>query len=233
MKPMIGITPLVDTERDSYWILTEYMKGVEMAGGIPVMLPLITDKDDIKKLASSFDGFLFSGGPDIDPKYFGEDLLPECGLILPERDAMEIALFKEVLALGKPIFGICRGLQLINVAAGGSLYQDLQTQYPITVNHRMEPPYDKVVHKVSILPDTPFAELLACEELGVNTRHHQAIKDLAPSLKEFAISEDGLIEGIYMPDKRFVAATQWHPEHAFGTDMCSEKFFQAFVDACK
>ena len=233
MKPLIGILPLVDTEKDSYWMFPGYMKGIENAGGIPVMLPLTSDKSIIHQLATQIDGFLFSGGHDIDPKLYHEEMLPECTELSPERDSMEALLFEEVLRLDKPVFGICRGLQFINVALGGSLYQDLATQYPLKADHRMKPPYNRAIHKVNILPNTPFSDIIPCTELGVNSCHHQAIKELAPCLKTGAISEDGLIEAVYMPDRKFVMATQWHPEFALNADMYSEVFFAKFVEACQ
>ena len=131
MKPMIGIVPLWDSTKNSYWMLPDYMRAVEKSGGVPVILPLTEDEAIIKQLASTFDGFLFSGGPDVHPSYFNEEVHPECGEICPARDTLEMMLFKEVLPLDKPILGICRGLQLINIALGGSIYQDLPSQYDV------------------------------------------------------------------------------------------------------
>lgn len=233
MKPVIALIPLWDSEKIRYWMRINYMKGIEMAGGIPIMLPLTSDEESIKQMASTFDGFLFTGGHDISPALYNEEILPECAELCPARDSMESLLFAEALKLDKPIFGICRGLQFINVALGGSLYQDLKTQYNPDSEHRMTKPYNRGIHNVRILSETPFEELVPQEELAVNSLHHQAIKKLAPALKEGAISEDGLIEAVYMPDKKFVLATQWHPELSLGAEMYSENFFQAFVDACK
>lgn len=233
MKPLIGITPLIDEKKDSFWMLPEYMKALEMAGALPVMLPLTDAPDMIEQIAETFDGFLFSGGHDIAPACYGEDCIPECGIAIPERDSMEHALFAKIVKTEKPILGICRGLQFLNVALGGTLYQDIAAQYPTEINHVMKQPYNQAIHKVSILPDTPFAKLISVSELGVNTRHHQAIKELAPHLKAGAISEDGLVEGVFMPDKKFVVGVQWHPEHALDAEMYSMNFFRSFVDACR
>ncbi len=233
MRPMIGIVPLWDSTKNSYWMLPDYMHAVERCGGVPVILPLTTDKAMIKQLASTFDGFLFSGGPDVHPSYFNEEILPGCGEICPARDSLEMMLFKEVLPLDKPILGICRGLQLINIALGGSIYQDLATQYDVKVAHKMEAPYNREAHKVTIASDSIFSTWIPCNELGVNSCHHQAIKDLAPGLVSCAISEDGLIEAIYMPSKKFLVATQWHPEMGLDADMYSENIFLAFIEACK
>ena len=233
MKPLIGIIPLIDEKKESFWMIPEYMKAIEVAGGLPVMLPLTSNPESIKQIADTFDGFLFSGGHDINPKYFNEESLPECGLAIPDRDNMEFALFTEIMKTEKPILGICRGLQFLNVALGGTLYQDIATQYSTKINHVMKPPYNQAMHKVSILPNTPFANLIPVSELGVNTRHHQAIKDLSPHLLPGAISEDGLIEGVYMPEKKFVVGVQWHPEHALDVEMYSMNLFRSFVDACR
>ena len=233
MRPLIGVLPLWDTTNNRSWIHSEYMNQIETAGGIPIVLPFTSDKNIIKQLAAQLDGFLFTGGPDVNPALYNEEMLPECTELCPQRDILETLLFKEVFELNKPILGICRGLQMMNVMLGGTLYQDIPTQYNFSSNHRMELPYDRAVHQINILPDTPFSALIPCTELGVNTRHHQAIKDLAPCLKAGAISEDGLIEAIYHPDKHFVMAVQWHPESAIKTQMYSDNIFKAFIKACE
>lgn len=128
MKPIVGILPLFDEKKDSYWMRPGYMKGIMNAGGIPVMLPFIENIEDIKQLSENFDGFLFTGGPDIDPTYYHEEKKENCGDLTPYRDTLESQLFKEVYALNKPILGICRGHQLLNVLCGGTLYQDLPSE---------------------------------------------------------------------------------------------------------
>lgn len=233
MRPIIGVIPLWNSTKNNWWMRTNYMTSIEAAGGIPVMLPLTSNVDVLRQIATQFDGFLFTGGHDIDPSLYNEEMLPECTTLCPARDSMESILFKEIFPLDKPIFGICRGLQLFNVLLGGSLYQDLITQHETTTDHRAQIPYDRAVHKVSIIPSTPFSEIIPCEEMGVNSRHHQAIKVLAPSLKVGAISDDGLIEAVYIPEKKFFLATQWHPELPLETEMYSANLFKAFVDACK
>ena len=233
MKPIIGVTPLWNSEKNRIWIHPEYVNRIEESGGIPVLLPLTSDRNILHQLASQLDGFLFTGGPDVNPALYNEEMIPECTELSPQRDVLEQILFEEVTQLNKPILGICRGLQIINVLLGGSLYQDIPTQYKITSEHRMELPYDRAVHSVTILPDTPFSALIPCKEIGVNSRHHQAIKDLAPALKSGALSEDGLIEAIYHPGMRFILATQWHPESAYETEMYSQNIFNAFIEACK
>ena len=230
-KPMIGILPLVDMERESYWMIPGYMKGIEAAGGIPVMLPLTTDYKIIQRLVENFDGFLLTGGQDVSPKLYGEEILSECGQINQQRDKMEQILIKQVIELDKPMLGICRGIQILNAVLGGTLYQDLPMQYSSEIDHHMTPPYDRVVHKVILNEETPLYSILNVKEIGVNSYHHQAIKDLSEKLEIAAVSEDGIIEGVYMPGKKFVLATQWHPELSYLKDENSMKIFNAFVNA--
>lgn len=182
MKPIIGILPLFDEKKDSYWMLPGYLKGIMNAGGIPVMLPFIENIEDIKQLSENFDGFLFTGGPDIDPAYYHEEKKENCGDLTPYRDTLESQLFKEVYALNKPILGICRGHQLLNVLCGGTLYQDLPSEYKSTITHRMKPPYDNKQHTVTLIEDTPLKSLLNKTILPVNSCHHQAIKELGNDL---------------------------------------------------
>lgn len=231
LRPVIGVMPLVDEERESYWILPGYMKGIEAAGGIPVMLPLTQDKAVLRSLAEFFDGFLFTGGQDVSPELYGEKILPECGRCCPERDLMESILLDSVLAFDKPVLGICRGIQILNAAMGGTLYQDISSQRPAPFDHHMTPPYNRDVHKVTLTEDSPLYAMLGVRELGVNSYHHQAVKTVSEKLKICAVSEDGLTEGLYMPDRKFVMAVQWHPEFSYTTDENSLKIFREFVKA--
>ena len=228
-KPLIGLIPLVDIGRESLWMLPGYMEGIRLAGGIPVMLPLTDDDREIGQIAEQMDGFLFTGGHDVSPEVYGEETLSVCGELCPQRDRMEEKLLKKVLSADKPALGICRGIQLINAAMGGTLYQDLSTQHPSAIEHHQTPPYDKVAHEVQIEKGTPLHALLGMERLGVNSYHHQGIKRLAPDLKVMAKADDGMIEGVYCPERRFLWAVQWHPEFSYRTDENSRKIFGAFV----
>lgn len=230
-KPIIGVTLLWDEEKNSYWMLPGYLEGLEEAGAIPIILPLAADGADIAQLADLCDGFLFTGGQDVAPQLYGEAMKPTCGELCPARDTLEQELLNRALEQDKPILGICRGLQILNVTLGGTLYQDLPTEHPSEIEHSMKPPYDQAAHTVRILPDTPLAALLQKQELGVNSCHHQAIRSLAPSLVEMARSTDDLIEAVYLPGKTFVWGVQWHPELSFRTDEDSRKMFMALVIA--
>lgn len=230
-KPVIGIVPLFDEYKDSYWMLPGYMLSIEKCGGIPIMLPLTTDKKNIKELVEYCDGFLFSGGHDVNPKLYNEKILDKCHNICKKRDEMETILFSETMKKDKPILAICRGIQLINVLLGGSLYQDLQTQKG--VNHVQKPPYDINLHKVDIIKNTPLYNLLKMDEIGVNSYHHQAIKNLAKELKPMAVSKDGLIEAVYLEDKKFIWGIQWHPEFNYLKEETSIKIIKEFISKCK
>jgi putative glutamine amidotransferase len=233
-KPMIGVVPLYDEKKESYWMLPGYMKGIEVVGGIPVMLPLSTDKETILTLAETFDGFLFTGGHDVDPNLYGERAEAVCGRPCEERDLMEAILFERAVALDKPILGICRGIQLFNALLGGTLYQDLPSQFhgEKQIVHKQNPPYDQPVHMVTIEKDSPLFTILKEELVMVNSYHHQGIKDLAEPLACAATAEDGLIEAVTMPGKRFVLAVQWHPEFLFKKDDKNLELFEAFVYSC-
>lgn len=232
-RPRIGVIPLVDGERESYWMLPGYLEGVMEAGGLPAMLPLTADRGMLEQMAEEWDGFLLTGGQDVSPALYGQQALPVCGECCRLRDDMEAGLLSLALALDKPVLGICRGIQLINAALGGTLYQDLPTQAPSHVEHCQTPPYDRPVHRVEILEGTPLYALLNKGTLCVNSYHHQAVRALAPGLRPMARSEDGLVEAVYAPGKRYVWAVQWHPEFSFRRDLDSKKLFQSFVEAAK
>lgn len=234
-KAMIGIVPLYDSEKESYWMLPGYMKAIEKVGGIPVMLPLTSDQETIISIANHFDGFLFTGGQDVNPEIYKEKVEDFCGNLCLERDSMEQILFKNIIKLDKPALGICRGIQLFNVLLGGTLYQDipLQFQGETKIVHKQNPPYDQPIHKVWIKKESSLYEIVKRESLMVNSYHHQGIKDLSSELKCAGQSEDGLIEAVYMPNKKFVLAVQWHPEFNYLGDRSSLKLFQAFVQSVK
>ena len=147
------------------------------------------------------------------------------------RDAMERRILAYALAEDKPVLGICRGIQFINAALGGTLYQDLPSQHPSDTVHRQPPPYERPVHNVAVCADTPLHRCLGVSALPVNSLHHQAVKDLAPGLEPMAAAPDGVIEALYRPGSRFLWAVQWHPEYSFRAEEASRKIFRAFVAA--
>lgn len=231
-KPTIGVMPLIDSEKESYWMLPGYMEGIIEAGGIPVMLPLTADEDMMERLVSMCDGFLLTGGQDVSPELYGGEKLESCGETCMLRDKMEMLLLKKAIRDDKAVFGICRGIQFMNAALGGTLYQDLPSQKPSEVEHHQTPPYDRSVHQVMIVENTPLHGLLKKKVLDVNSYHHQAVKELAESLQAMAYSTDGLVEAVYMPGKKFIQAVQWHPEFSYKVSEDSRKIFQEFVRCC-
>lgn len=233
MKPVIGIVSLYDEQKESYWMLPGYAQGLEQAGAAPLVLPLTEDREALERYAALCDGFLFPGGHDLDPGLYGEEKSEACGLVCPERDNMEKLFFPLALETGKPILGICRGIQLINALLGGSLYQDLPTQRPSQVEHHGQPPYDQVIHTVTVERDSPLYDAVGAEKIGVNSYHHQGIKELGRGLRAAALAPDGLAEAVWLPGHKFLLAVQWHPEFAYKTDENSRKIFHAFVEACR
>ncbi len=229
-KPIIGVIPLWDDEKRSLWMLPEYFEGICAAGGLPVMLPLNAGEGDLDSLYGLCDGLLFTGGHDVNPELYGQRPLAQCGTLCPARDRLEEHLFHRAFTDNKPVFGICRGIQLINVLLGGTLYQDLPAEHPSPIDHHMTPPYDRVCHTVRL--DGPLSQLLGKHELGVNSYHHQAVRDVAPHLTPIAWSPDGLVEAAYCSKKKFLWAVQWHPEFSYRIDPSGLSLFHAFVRSC-
>lgn len=230
MKRIVGVVPLVDYEKDSYWMLPGYMKSLQEAGAIPVILPLTDDDESLAQLIGGIDALLLTGGHDVSPSRYGEEKLKECGEISPERDSMEFSLLKLAFKADMPILGICRGIQLLNVYMGGTLYQDLPSQRPSQIVHAQKPPYHIPAHSVKLL-DSPLRDIVCEDNIQVTSYHHQAIKKLAPGLSAEAISEDGLVEGVYVQNARFIHAVQWHPEFTYFCSKSSAKLIKAFVEA--
>ena len=233
MKPIIGLVPLIDEKKESFWMLPGYMDGITEAGGIPVMLPLTHDEGEIEELLDHMHGILLTGGHDVSPALYNEEPLKECAQTIEERDRMEMILLKKTLERDMPVLGICRGIQFLNVFTGGTLYQDLPTQRPTKTEHHQSPPYDISVHEVTIKDDSKLFKLLGKSSIRVNSYHHQAVKDLAPSLETMALSEDGLVEALYMPHHRFLWAVQWHPEFSYMTDEASLQILEALIKAAE
>ena len=229
-KPVIGVIPLFDREKDSLWMLPGYFIGIETAGGLPVMLSLNCGEDS-ERILDFCDGLVFTGGQDVDPSLYGEAVDPVCGELCPARDRLEPVLLQKAMERGVPALGICRGLQLINACLGGTIWQDMAAQRPNTRNHRMDRPYDRAEHSVSV--SGPLAALYGTDKIGVNSCHHQGIKILAPCLREMAVAEDGLVEAFYHPEQPFLWAVQWHPEFFNPVTGPGVPIFRALVEQAK
>lgn len=231
-KPFIGVIPLIDYVKSSYWMLPGYFGGIIEAGGIPVMLPLTSENANIKQITEMCSGFLFTGGQDVSPEIYSARIIRACGECSPERDAMETLLLKSAMQLDKPILGICRGIQFINASLGGTLWQDIPSQFSDSVTHCQKPPYDVPSHEVYLDSGTPLHELLKTNEMPVNSYHHQGIRLLSYELKSMAKAPDGLIEAVYSPKHKFLWAVQWHPEFSYKKDVNNLKIFKEFIRHC-
>lgn len=229
VKPIIGVMPLWDNEKDSIWMLPGYLEGIRLAGGIPIIFPLCTEEQELEQLTEMCDGFLFTGGQDVSPQIYHEEPM-ECVETCEIRDKMETIILKKAIDMDKSVLGICRGIQFINVVLGGTLYQDIPKQHPSSIEHHQAPPYDVSVHDVKLVENSPLQKCLGISRLSVNSYHHQAVKRIAPELSVMAVSTDGIIEAMYRPNSQFLWAVQWHPEFSYKTDTNSRKIFKAFIE---
>ena len=231
MKPIIGLLAEIDDELKCK-VKHTYVHAIELAGGAPVLLPYIEDVAVIQRLVEGCDGFLFTGGGDIDPRYYGEAMRETCGTPTPARDTLELALFAEAVRTDKPILGICRGIQVLNVALGGTLYQDIPSEIDGAIAHR-KPEEDPPLHEVNVLPGTPLAHIANGARMTVNTYHHQAVKALGAGLQTMATADDGVIEAVYLPGERYLRGYQWHPERLVESHEAHLRLFEEFVAACR
>lgn len=237
MKPVIGVTPLYDDERESIWMLPGYLDVLQACGALPLTLPFSDASEDIEQVMGLVDGILFTGGHDLDPRLYGEKPAVACVPVNSARDALELALLRAARDRDLPIFGICRGIQLFNVFWGGTLWQDIPSERsPVpgapALEHHMTPPYDRVAHDVTLVEGTPLQRLLGETKLGVNSYHHQGIRALAPGLETMARATDGLVEAVRARDMSFAWAVQWHPEFSWRADPRQRAIIQAFVSIC-
>jgi putative glutamine amidotransferase len=213
----------------------DYCRSVALAGGAPLLIPLELGSDAWRSAYERLDGILFPGGVDVNPCYYGEQPHPQLGQVDDALDEAELLLARWVLADHRPVLAICRGIQLINVAAGGTLYQDLPSQVPNALCHACYPPTyprDARAHTVDVVPDTRLAAILGEGELWTNSRHHQAVKDVAPGFAVTARTSDGVIEAIEQVDALFLVGVQWHPENLATEDPQMLGLFRSFVEAC-
>lgn len=232
MKRLIGVMPLWDDEKDSIWMLPGYLEGLHATGLETMIFPLTDDAEALERLIDLCDGILLTGGHDVNPAVYGEIPINETVVWSDLRDRMDLHVITYALQQDKAILGICRGIQILNAALGGTLYQDLPVQRPSEIDHHMHSPYDRRCHDVNIIEGTPLHDLLRKNRVEANSIHHQAIKDLSPGLQSMAISTDGLIEGVYMPERRFVWGVQWHPEYWYQTNEDCRQIFRAFAENC-
>ena len=231
---IIGLSTNKDTKTQADSMPKDYVRAVLRAGALPIILPMIPEDDPnydefMDKIINMVDGIVFTGGPDVDPTHYKEARLPGCHEPLPDRDKADLALITRALAVHKPFLGICRGLQVCNTVMGGSLYQDLASQLPKVNNHDVQDVLE--AHQVTITENTLLHQLTKAVRLPVTSRHHQAIKQVAPGLKVCAVSEDGVIEAVEFEDGRAALCVQWHPENLAPTDPRHQALFDWLVKA--
>ena len=239
MRPIIGITSdfhpgnhqgFSSRGEPTYFLRARYVDAVSDLGGIPFILPITDDPKLQAELLRRTDGLLITGsGPDLDPRLYGERPTARFKIMSKQRSAFELGLAKQALKLDRPILGICGGLQLLNVAMGGSLIQDIATQMPGALTHRQETAATQVSHRVKITRGTHLYKILRTGMLKVNSSHHQAPKKLAPGWVVNAVASDGIIEGLESPRHRFAIGVQWHPESLYQKDPASRRLFKAFL----
>ncbi|WP_075617230.1 gamma-glutamyl-gamma-aminobutyrate hydrolase family protein [Paenisporosarcina indica] len=233
MKPLIGITAEV-REDGNYFMPPVYANTITQAGGIPVLIPVLPD-EDLDSLCEQIDALFVTGGEDIDPSYYGQDPHIHLGKITPSLDAMEHALVQKILELDKPYIGVCRGLHMLNVVTGGSLYQSIHSQREEPVmQHKQKSERTHRSHPVKLDKDSMMYDMLKVEEFKVNSYHHQACNEVGSPLKVVARALDGIIEGMESTEHTFVFGFQWHPEEfALVGDEPSKRIFKAYIDAAK
>ena len=225
-RPVIGITSSMS---DSFVRMRRnYFDAIVNAGGIPVFMPHTGGAEDAEKFLSFCDGVLFGGGDDIDPKRYGEEIKFDSVETTPERDVFELALAELLKNDKRPILGICRGAQLLNVAFGGTLYQHID-------GHRQDERGALNLRAAKVTEGTLLHELAGESEIKTNSFHHQAVKDVAPGFTVAARADDGTVEAIEPTERteRFFLAVQWHPEYFYKTDDCANNIFKTFVEAAK
>jgi putative glutamine amidotransferase len=242
MKPLIGVTPDFNAgdrkewggREPTYFLRARYIRAIEDLGGIPIVLPLVADLGARRRLVRHIDGLLLTGsGPDLAPELYGERQRYTFHVMSQRRAAFELEIAHLAKAADLPVLGICGGMQSLNVAFGGSLYQDIDSQRPRALRHRQAAPATELSHPVKIAPKSLLHRIVKTGTLRVNSSHHQSVKAVAPSLTASAVAPDGIIEAIESPDRRFLLGIQWHPEFLFDRHQRHRRLFEAFLEAAR
>ncbi|GIN87218.1 gamma-glutamyl hydrolase [Heyndrickxia sporothermodurans] len=232
MKPIIGITSNVEFDL-KHSLVNDYIQAVINAGGIPIIIPVGIDSD-VSQIVEKIDGLVLSGGGDIDPTLFGEEPHQKLGAISPGRDSLEIALIHRFLEANKPVLAICRGIQILSIATGGDMFQDIYSQSNLELlQHSQNATRYHFSHYVKVESNSLLADIAGQTEFKVNSFHHQAVRNVVKPLVVTARASDGVIEAIESSEHNFVLGLQWHPEPlALNEDHISKAIFQRFVQAC-
>ncbi len=239
--PLIGIPAASYTDQEYVATPTNRFNGnypaaLAACGALPLVIPLNLPDAILREIFLRLDGLCLPGGVDVDPAYYGEPRHPDLGQVDTARDDTELKLARWALDADLPILGICRGIQLLNVAAGGSLYQHIPAQLPQAERHNYrlaEVAWDQPTHRVRLAEGSLLARVLGATEVMTNSYHHQAVKQVAVGFRTVAWADDGVVEGIEHPDRRFAVAVQWHPEGMFRADPFARRLFEAFVAAAR
>lgn len=235
--PLIGITmsrrQSSSGERDLYGVRHAYIEAVRGQGGLPMLIPLGLQTEELRDLYDRADGLVLSGGGDIHPEHYGCTLTDHCTRIDPERDELEFTLVRWAAEEEKPMLAICRGVQTMNVALGGTLWRDLATEIPSAAIHDYYPSYprDQRTHSLTVTPDSRLAQLMQTTSAEVNSLHHQACRDLAPEMRQVAVAPDGIVEAAEIPNHPYAVGVQWHPEWIQDTPD-QQSLFSGLVNAC-
>jgi putative glutamine amidotransferase len=240
-RPVIGIpTQTLEAMPDELprcWVMSQrYVRVLTSAGAVPWIVPLLDDEATLRDIYDYVDGVFLPGGVDVDPASYGEARAPGSGRVDAERDRTELTLVRWAAAERKPVLGVCRGAQVINVAFGGTLYQDVAVQREGAIKHDYFPTggrytRDQLVHDVRVVEGTQLAAALGVPQLAVNSMHHQGIRDLAPGLVVSALAPDGLIEGVEASNGQYLIGVQWHPESLVDADPRMRRLFATFIEA--
>jgi putative glutamine amidotransferase len=234
--PLIGVSTsiTVGASPERAYVNSAYLHAVQQAGGVPVALPPQLSSASMRQLAGDLQGLLLTGGGDMDPALFGETPHATLYDVAPARDTLETSVLHVALDRGLPVLAVCRGLQVLNVALGGSLHQDVGTDPGTQLAHSQKEPRDQPTHKVKLTPGCRLAATLGADELEVNSMHHQAIKRLGRGLTAVAWAPDQIVEGAEIGDpSRFVLGVQWHPEELVGHSEPARRLFAALVAAAR
>ena len=234
MKPLIGITCSWDEEKGRYFLPEAYAGAVAAGGGIPLPLAYTCDDSSLKRIAETVNGLILSGGVDVDPLYFGEDPIPAGGEVSPLLDQFELMLAREALSSNIPVLGICRGMQVLNIAAGGDVYQDIRSQLGGgIIKHCQQAPRWHPTHEIEVRRGTLLSTITGADRLRVNSFHHQALRKLAPGFTVSASSADGVTEAVESQNYLFAMGLQCHPECLWKNNPLFLALFEKLVEAAR
>ncbi|MGD9627953.1 MAG: gamma-glutamyl-gamma-aminobutyrate hydrolase family protein [Pyrinomonadaceae bacterium] len=236
-RPKIGITMRLEHETNRFYLGRDYSEGLEAFGATPIHIGLIPNREYVADLMSTLDGVMLPGSAsDIDPYRYGEDPHPKLGRVIPEKDEIDLLVLAEAERLGMPVFGICFGMQSLNISRGGSLIQDIESQVDEPVQHQQGIPRDRNSHSIRVEPESLLEKALGvdAQTVKVNSHHHQSIRNIGKNLRATAWANDGIVEAIEDDrEGRIVIGVQWHPELSWKNDTLSGNLFSFFVESCR